>query len=119
MFGLDPLKIGLGVLIAAILAGATLWVLQPVFNQKANEKAAAKVTAVVAAAKPIEAAAAAKVEGKSDAKVEGIGARSKARVAKIIASPDHDGEFYAGMCERELYKDDPECGGGGGKRGDR
>lgn len=118
-FGISWWRVVAGGVAAVALLIAIGWAVSPWFAQRANQKAAAHVTAVVAAAKPQEAAAAAKVEGKSDAKVENLTVRSRARVARIVGGPDSDGEFYAGMCERELYKADPECGGGGGKRGAR
>lgn len=117
MFGISWMRIGLGLVVGAIVLGVLGYALGPWFAQRANERAAGKVTTTLAVEKPKEAVAAAKVEGKSDAKVEGITTRSRARVARIIAGPDGDVEFYAGMCERELYRADPECGGrGGGQR---
>lgn len=115
MFGLSWLKIGFGLAVLAAAAGLLVWALQPWFAQRANEKAAGKVTAVVAAAKPQVAAAVAEEKGKSDGKVENLNTKSVARQGRIVSAPDPYPEFYAGMCERELYKADPECGSGGRK----
>jgi negative regulator of sigma E activity len=114
VFGISWLKLIAGAAIVMIVVAAVAWVLQPVWAGRANKAAAAHVTATLQTEKPKEAAKAAEANGKATGRIQVLEERSHARTVRIVSAPDSDVEFYAGMCERELYKADPQCGKRGG-----
>ncbi len=116
MPNIDWLKVGLGCVIALILAVAVWYVTEPMRAAKANKAAAAHVTATLAEAKPKEAAKAAKANEQTSNTIAATEDRSRARASRVVGSPDPDRAFFDGVCDGELYKADPQCGGGGGKK---
>lgn len=112
MFGLSWLRLGLFAVIAVLVAGAVWYV---IFGgaHKANERATTAVTTTIAKEQPKEAAKAVEANAKTSDKILTIEHRSATHGSAVVGSADPDREFYLGVCDGELYKNDPQCRSGG------
>ena len=109
-----PIRILLGVLGAAILAVAVMFVLQlGPFNHRpsAAAKELPKVAAKVEEVHGEAVKAVAKVEDKTKAAAVITKQKVETHVAKIRAAPDggSDAEFYRSVCDTQLYQGSADC----------